>query len=64
MSFRQEATKMVGKSVQVHMSGNRTLTGRLSSVGSDFMIMHTRIGRRIRQVNIRLAEILFLFLLL
>jgi hypothetical protein len=63
MSFRQQATKMIGKSVQVQMNGS-TLTGHLSSVGSDFMIMRVRIRRRIRFINIRLAEILFLFALL
>ncbi|SDO24768.1 hypothetical protein SAMN04487897_110115 [Paenibacillus sp. yr247] len=63
MSFRNQAQKMIGKSVQVQLTNGRTLTGKLTSVGTDFMIMHVRIGRRIRRINIRLAEILLLFLL-
>ncbi|NOU92534.1 hypothetical protein GC093_04700 [Paenibacillus sp. LMG 31456] len=63
MSFRNQAQKMIGKSVQVQLTSGRTLTGKLTSVGTDFMIMRVRIGRRIRRINIRLAEILFLFLI-
>jgi hypothetical protein len=63
MLFRKEATNLVGKSIQVQMNGS-TLTGHLSSVGTDFIVMRVRIRNRFRRVIIRLAEILFLFALL
>jgi hypothetical protein len=64
MLFRHQATKLVGKSVQVQTTSDRILTGRLSFVGTDFLVMRMRIGRRIRRVVIRLAEIILLFSLL
>jgi hypothetical protein len=60
MLFHKEATNLVGKTVQVHMTGH-SLTGNLSSVGTDFMVMRVRKMNRISRVIIRLAEILFLF---
>jgi hypothetical protein len=60
MLFHKEATNLVGKTVQVHMTGH-SLTGSLSSVGTDFMVMRVRKMNRISRVIIRLAEILFLF---
>jgi hypothetical protein len=59
MLFHEEATKLVGKMVKVQMS-RHSLTGRISSVGTDFIVMRVRIRNRIRRVIIRLAEILFL----
>jgi hypothetical protein len=59
MLFSEEATKLVGKSVKVQMKGH-SLTGHLSSVGTDVIVMRVRIRNRIRRVTIRLAEILFL----
>ncbi|MGK9251325.1 DUF2642 domain-containing protein [Paenibacillus humicus] len=64
MSFRHQAKELVGTSVRIETTSGRVLTGRLTSVGSDFLVMHVRIGRRIRRINIRLAEIIFLFSLL
>lgn len=64
MTFRSKARKMVGQTVRVRMTDGTTLTGRLMSVGTDFMIMRVRIGRRFRMMVIRLAEILFLLSLL
>lgn len=63
MSFHNAAKALVGKSVQVQFTGH-SLTGHLSSVGTDFMVMRVRIRNRIRRINIRLAEILFLFALI
>jgi hypothetical protein len=60
MLFHKEATNLVGKKVQVHLTGH-SLTGHLSSVGNDFMVMRVRKMNRIRRIIIRLAEILFLF---
>jgi hypothetical protein len=59
MLFRNEATKLIGKSVKVQMTGH-SLTGTMSSVGTDFIVMRIRIRNRIRRVIIRLAQILFL----
>jgi hypothetical protein len=59
MLFRKEATKLIGKSVTVQMTGC-SLTGTMSSVGTDFIVMRVIIRNRIRRVVIRLAEILFL----
>jgi hypothetical protein len=63
MLFHKEATNLVGKAVQVHMTGH-SLTGHLSSVGNDFMVMRVRKMNRIRRVIIRLSEIIFLFALI
>jgi hypothetical protein len=60
MLLHKEATNLVGKTVQVHMIGH-SLTGHLSAVGTDFMVMRVRKMNRISRVIIRLAEILFLF---
>lgn len=57
MSFRTKAKSMVGKNVQVTTTYG-TFTGRMLSVGSDFLTMR-EIGSRRRQI-IRLAEIIAL----
>jgi hypothetical protein len=59
MLFSEEATKLVGKLVKVQMKGH-SVTGRLSSVGTDVIIMRVRIRNRVRRVIISLAEIIFL----
>lgn len=64
MTFRQQAIKLTGKTVQLQTTSGRTLTGRMSSVGSNFLVMRVRVGRRIRRMIIRLAEIILLFSLL
>jgi hypothetical protein len=64
MRFRHQAAKLIGKSVQLQTTSGRVLTGRLTSMGTDFLVMRVRIGRRIRRVIIRLAEIILLFSLL
>lgn len=61
MLFRHRAKNLVGKSIQLQMTNGRILTGRLTMVGTDFLIMRVRIRNRVRRVIIRLAEILFLF---
>jgi hypothetical protein len=63
MPFHKEATNLIGNKVQVHMTGH-SLTGQLSSVGTDFMVMRVRKMNRIRRVIIRLSEIIFLFALI
>jgi hypothetical protein len=59
MLFSDEASKLVGKLVKVQMKGH-SVTGRLSSVGTDVIIMRVRIRNRVRRVIISLAEIIFL----
>jgi hypothetical protein len=59
MLFNDEATKLIGKSVKVQMKGH-SLTGHMTSVGTDVIIMRVRIRNRFRRVIIRLADILFL----
>ncbi|GGG09784.1 hypothetical protein GCM10010916_28340 [Paenibacillus abyssi] len=63
MSFREKAKCLIGRSVEVQLGSGSSLRGRLTSVGSDFVVMHVRRGRRIRRVIVRLAEIAFLFAL-
>jgi hypothetical protein len=63
MLFRNKAKALLGQSIEIQMTNSRVLRGKLSTVGTDFLVMHVRIGRRIRRVNVRLAEILFLFAL-
>lgn len=62
MSFRQQATKLVGRNIRVQMHGH-SLSGKLISVGSDAIVMRTRFGRRFRFINIPLASLIFFFLL-
>lgn len=64
MLFHQQAGKLVGKSVQLQTTNGRILTGRLTSVGADTLIMRVRMRGRIRRVIIRIAEIILLFSLL
>ena len=59
MLFNDEATKLIGKSVKVQMTGH-SLKGHMTSVGADVIVMRVRIHNRVRRVIIPLAEILFL----
>lgn len=61
--FNRFASELVGQEVEV-VTNNGTYTGTLEYVGSDSIILNTRVrGRRVRMV-IRIALIIALFSLL
>ncbi|WP_026575478.1 hypothetical protein [Bacillus sp. UNC438CL73TsuS30] len=61
--FNRFASQLVGQEVEV-VTNNGTYTGTLEYVGSDSIILNTRVrGRRVRMV-IRIALIIALFSLL
>lgn len=61
--FNRFASELVGEEVEV-ITNNGTFTGTLEYVGSDSIILNTRIrGRRVR-LAIRIALIIALFSLL
>ncbi|PFO09644.1 hypothetical protein COJ85_01455 [Bacillus sp. AFS076308] len=62
-SFVRFASELVGEEVEV-ITNNETFTGTLEYVGSDHLILVTRVrGRRVR-LAIRIALIIALFRLL
>jgi hypothetical protein len=61
--FRDLAHKLVGKDVEV-ITVHGTFRGTLLSVGSNFIIMRTRIRGRLVRLIIRLALIVALFRIL
>jgi ABC-type transporter Mla maintaining outer membrane lipid asymmetry permease subunit MlaE len=58
--FHNQAHRLVGQEVEV-ITVNGTFTGTLLSVGSNFIIMRTRIRGRLVRLLIRLALIVALF---
>lgn len=58
--FKSEAQRLVGQEVEVITTEGR-YTGTLMSVGSDSLVLQTRIGGRLVRLFIRLALIVALF---
>lgn len=61
--FNKEARALVGQHVEV-VTTNGTYTGTLLSVGSNFIIMRTRIRGQLVRLLIRIALIIALFRLI
>lgn len=63
MTFRDKALSLRGQNVQV-TTRKGTYTGRLTSVGTDFLVLSSIVRRRRRNRIIRLVEIIALLSLL
>ncbi|MCE5168844.1 DUF2642 domain-containing protein [Paenibacillus profundus] len=63
MTFRDKALRLRGHNVRV-TTRKGTFTGRLTSVGTDFLVLSSITGRRRRNRIIRLVEIIALLSLL
>jgi hypothetical protein len=59
MTFRKQAKLLQGQNVQVTTTGS-VVTGKLLSVGTDFLVLSAIIRGRRRRLIMRLAEIILL----